>query len=279
MDNTSNETRNILVQLHPALKNAKQILELVTSTLARNNINILYDDAIPDDESIELVLVLGGDGSVLKATEYSRLHNIPVLGINYGHVGFLTEANPDDLHVVLDRIATKDYRIVDRMTVEMTLLRPDGEVFHDWALNEFSVERAPDSRSFEVSIGIDNHELSSFMADAILFSTPTGSTAYNFSAGGPVVWPNVEGMILTPIAAHALFTRPLVVGPSSKLELHVLGDPARVWADYRRSLIAPKGSIITVIKGASPVKLARFMDTPFTGRLVDKFQLPVKGWR
>jgi NAD+ kinase len=203
---------------------------------------------------------------------------VPILGINYGHVGFLSEADPDDLPSVVDRIAERAWTVDERMTIDVYVTRPDGRVDTSWALNDAAIEKEETARMIEVSIGVDGRELSNFKVDTVVFSTATGSTAYNFSAGGPIVWPNVEAMILTPIAAHALFTRPLVVGPDSTLELRVQDEDARVWCDGRRILRAPVGSTIRAVHGTKPVLLARIDDTPFSGRLVTKFQLPVKGW-
>lgn len=272
-------TRKIVLVSHPERPDAIETARVVTEHLAELGIETVTSHASRAIVGAELILVIGGDGTILRAAEFGRPAGIPILGINYGHVGFLSEANPDEVPMVMKKIASGAWQIVPRMTIDITVTRPDGTVERSWALNEASVEKEERARMIEASIGVDNRELSSFKVDTVLFSTATGSTAYNFSAGGPVVWPNVECMVLTPIAAHALFTRPLVVGPDSTLELHVLSDDARVWCDGRRVISAPQGSVVTAVKGERPVLLARLNDSPFSGRLVTKFQLPVKGWR
>lgn len=242
----------------------------------------LEADTHPTRESVsecELILVLGGDGTILHAAELGRPVGVPILGINYGHVGFLSEADPVDAPQVVRQIADRSWGVDTRMTIDITVVDPEGKVSTDWALNEVAIEKDIDFRMLEVSIGVDGREISAFKVDTVLFSTATGSTAYNFSGGGPVVWPDVEGMVLTPVAAHALFTRPLVVGPNSELELRVLDGAGRAWCDGRRELRARPGSTITAVKGERPVLLARLNDTPFSGRLVTKFRLPVRGWR
>ncbi|MFT3942766.1 MAG: NAD kinase [Ancrocorticia sp.] len=272
-------TRKIVLLSHPERPDAIETARLVTEHLAELGIDTVTSQAPEATAGAELILVIGGDGTILRAAEFGRPAGLPILGINYGHVGFLSEADPDEVPMVMKKIASGAWQVVPRMTIDIIVTRPDGSSERSWALNEAAVEKDEHARMFEASIGVDNRELSSFKVDTVLFSTATGSTAYNFSAGGPVVWPNVECMVLTPIAAHALFTRPLVVGPDSTLELHVLSDDARVWCDGRRVIAAPRGSVVTAVKGERPVLLARLNDSPFSGRLVKKFQLPVKGWR
>ncbi|MDD7384998.1 MAG: NAD kinase [Actinomycetaceae bacterium] len=230
-------------------------------------------------QGAELILVIGGDGTVLRAAEMSRPWEVPILGINYGHVGFLSEADPEDLQGVIERIVAHDWSFEKRMTIDIEVHYPDGTQVKNWALNEASIEKDEDVRLFEAAIGVDDREISTFKVDNVLFSTATGSTAYNFSAGGPIVWPNVEALLLTPIAAHALFTKPLVVGPDSTLELHVYDGNARIWCDGRREVKTPAGSTVTAIKGKHPIYLARLNSQPFSQRLITKFQLPVTGWR
>lgn len=271
--------RKVVLLSHPERLDAAATVDIVTRHLTDLDIEVVRAHSPEALHGAELILVIGGDGTILRAAEFGRPAGIPILGINYGHVGFLSEADPDDVPLVMQQIASGAWNINSRMTIDITVDRPDGTVARSWALNDAAIEKDEHARMFEAAIGVDARELSSFKADTVLFSTATGSTAYNFSAGGPVVWPNVECMVLTPIAAHALFTRPLVVGPDSTLELHVLGDDARVWCDGRRVLAAPEGSVVTAVKGSKPVLLARLNDSPFSGRLVTKFQLPVKGWR
>jgi NAD+ kinase len=233
-------------------------------------------------EGAELVVVLGGDGSILTGTELARPHGIPVLGVNLGHVGFLAEAEPEALPAVVQRIVASDYLVEERMTLDIVVHTPDGAVHHGWALNEAVLDKGPDGRMVDAAIGVDGRGLSTFACDAVVFATPTGSTAYAFSGGGPVVWPGVEALLLVPIAAHALFTRPLVVGPGSVLEAEVLHEAradAVVRCDGRRTIHAPAGSRVEVRRGHRPAQLALLSDAPFSGRLVAKFDLPVSGWR
>ncbi|MBI5160207.1 MAG: NAD kinase [Micrococcales bacterium] len=231
---------------------------------------------------LELVIVLGGDGTMLRAAEIARGCGAPLLGVNLGHVGFLAEAEREDVAVAVDRVLARDYEVEERMTLDAQVLIGGIAEEGSWALNEVSVEKASRSRSLEVAIEVDGRPLSTFGCDGVVISTPTGSTAYSFSAGGPVVWPSVDALLMVPLSAHALFSRPLVVGPDSVLAVELLGRSASsgvLWADGRRTVELPRGARIEARRSSVPVRLARLSRAPFSRRLVDKFHLPVGGWR
>ena len=230
----------------------------------------------------DLVLVLGGDGTILRGAELARETGTPLLGINLGHVGFLAEADHDDLDHVIEALVAGRYTAEERLTVDVTVFVDGAPVASTWALNEASVEKASRERMLEVQVEIDGRPLSRWGCDGVVCSTPTGSTAYNFSAGGPIVWPEVQALLVVPLSAHALFARPMVVAPSSVISVEVIStnDGGGVlWADGRRTVELPPGARIEVRRGHAPVRLARLYDAPFTDRLVAKFELPVSGWR
>ena len=246
----------------------------------------------------EMVLVIGGDGTLLRAAELARPAGVPLLGVNLGHVGFLAEAEPENLPEAVDRVVEGKYLIERRMTIDVTV-RENGDVTATtWALNEASVEKTARERVLDMVVEVDGRPLSRWGCDGVVFATPTGSTAYAFSAGGPVVWPEVEAMLMVPISAHALFARPVVVSPRSVLATEVIGPAAGqgetsravLWCDGRRRVDLNPGARVEARRGTEPVLLARLggigMDTegaevgaPFTDRLVVKFGLPVAGWR
>jgi len=230
----------------------------------------------------ELAVVIGGDGTILRAAELTRGTDTPLLGVNLGHVGFLAEAESDDLDVTLDAVVHRRYTYDERLTVDVAVYRDKELVARTWALNEASVEKSTPERMLEVIVEIDGRPLSRWGCDGVVCATPTGSTAYNFSAGGPIVWPQVEALLMVPLSAHALFARPLVVAPSSVLAIEVLSrseGAGVLWADGRRTVDLPPGARIEVRRGQHPVRLARLHEAPFTDRLVAKFDLPVEGWR
>jgi NAD+ kinase len=243
-----------------------------------------YEVVTADDDAargVEVALVLGGVGTLLRATELARPAGAPLLGVNLGHIGFLAEAERDDLAHTVDRVLARDYQVEERLTLEVSVCSENGKTASsDWALNEISVEKAARERMLDIVIEVDGRPLSRFGCDGVVCATPTGSTAYAWSAGGPVVWPDVDAMLLVPISAHALFARPLVVAPTSVLAVEVHSPAAGVmWADGRRTTALTRGSRIEVCRSADPVRLARLSTKPFTDRLVAKFDLPVRGWR
>jgi len=232
-------------------------------------------------DSCELAIVLGGDGTLLRAAELARPSGTPLLGVNLGHVGFLAEAERADLVATVDRVVEESYDVEERMTLDVEVTVAGRHVATHWALNEASVEKAARERMLEVVVEVDGRPLSRWGCDGVVCATPTGSTAYAFSAGGPVVWPEVEALLLVPISAHALFARPLVTAPSSLLALEVLPETAGgvLWCDGRRSSELSPGARVEVRRSTRPVRLARLHQRPFTDRLVAKFALPVHGWR
>jgi NAD+ kinase len=231
---------------------------------------------------LELAVVLGGDGTILKAAELVRESQTPLLGINLGHVGFLAESEKNQISSTISRVVEKDYLVKERLTLDVTVKLEGNQVYRTWALNEATVEKSARQRMLEVVVEVDGRPLSSFGCDGIVMSTPTGSTAYAFSAGGPVVWPSVDALLMVPLSAHALFARPLVISPNSLLAVEVLHRSAGagvLWCDGRRSTELPAGARVEVRKSDKPVRLARLLQGPFTDRLVKKFSLPVEGWR
>lgn len=239
-----------------------------------------YDVALAD---IELAIVLGGDGTILRAAELVRGGTAPVLGINLGHVGFLAEIERDDMDDAVRRVIAKDYRVEERLALAVRVKDADDSVIYEtWALNEATVEKASRERMLEVVMEVDGRPLSSFGCDGVVVASPTGSTAYNFSAGGPIIWPNVEAIAVVPLSAHALFARPLVVDPGASIAIEVLERTSGVgilWCDGRRSHDLPPGARVVVRRSSRPVRLARLHPAAFTDRLVRKFRLPVEGWR
>jgi NAD+ kinase len=233
-------------------------------------------------EDLDLVMVLGGDGSILRAAEIVNGNPAPILGINLGHVGFMTEAERSEIPAVLDAVAAGNFSTSERTTLEVKVWQEGKEVFSSWAINEVAVEKSARERMLEVVLEIDARPVSSFGCDGVLVSTPTGSTAYAFSAGGPVVWPNVEAFVVVPLSAHALFARPLVIDPASTVAVEVLRrSPGSgvLWCDGRRTFDLGPGARIEVAKRPVPVKMVVLDNAPFADRLVRKFSLPVSGWR
>jgi NAD+ kinase len=239
---------------------------------------------VKPEDGIELMLVLGGDGTILRAAEWVLDSEIPLLGVNLGHVGFLAEAESSEIDTIVAHVVDRSYTVEERFTIDVTLR--DSKTFKsEWssyAINEVSIEKAARERMLEVLVEVDGRPLSRWACDGMLVSTPTGSTAYAFSAGGPVVWPGVDALLVVPLSAHALFARPLVLSPTSTVVVEVLDvSPTHgmVWCDGRRSVELHSGTEIEVTRGKQRLRLARLSQAPFTDRLVQKFGLRVEGWR
>ncbi|MFD6418971.1 NAD kinase [Streptomyces sp. NPDC060194] len=293
------DTRTVFLLAHTGRPAAIRSAELVVEGLLRNGLGVRVlaaeaeDLPLPDTVEVvaeptpdvldgcELLIVLGGDGTLLRGAEIARASGVPMLGVNLGRVGFLAEAERDDLDKVVDRVVGRSYEVEERMTLDV-VVHSDGAVVHlDWALNEAAVQKVEPERMLEVVLEIDGRPVTGFGCDGIVCATPTGSTAYAFSAGGPVVWPEVEALLMVPIGAHALFAKPLVTSPESVLAVEVQHHTPHgvLWCDGRRAVELRPGARVEVRRGAVPVRLARLHHASFTDRLVAKFALPVAGWR
>lgn len=277
--------QEVVAQLHAAGIEVRMLEQEAADLAASGHVDpaaVTVCDGGPGSAAdTELVLVLGGDGSILRAAELARAAAVPLLGVNLGRVGFLAEADSVDLEHTLERLLARDYGVEERMTLDVAVL-VDGEVVdRGWALNECSVEKSHRERMLELVVEIDGRPLSRWGCDGVVVATPTGSTAYAFSAGGPVVWPTVQALTVVPISAHALFARALVVAPTSSVAIEVLpsGTTGLIACDGRRTAALPHGARVEVRRGSDPVLLARMHDRPFTDTLVRKFALPVEGWR
>ena len=305
----TSDPRTILLVIHPLRGEANETAHRVGKSLGANGIHlrVLAAEAIDRGplhldpvelratgatvevveatadaaEGCELVLVLGGDGTFLRAAELARNAEIPVLGINLGRIGFLAEAEAEAIDEILDHVIARDYALENRMTLDVLVTVGDEVLSRGWALNEASLEKGVHQGVLGVMVAIDGRPVSAFGCDGVLVSSPTGSTAYAFSAGGPVVWPDLEAIIVVPNNAHALFARPMVTNPNAVITVDVGADnpDAVVLCDGRREAVVPAGARLQVTKCRTPLKWVRLDSAPFTDRLVRKFQLPVNSWR
>jgi len=290
--------REVLLVVHTGRADTRRAAESVAGWFAEADIRMrvlegeapelpgsCYQSVVPvgldSAAGTELVFVLGGDGTLLRAAELARPAGVPVLAVNMGRVGFLAEADSDVLEEAVKQVIAQRYEVVDRMTVDVTATLAGRQLAKTWALNEASVEKSSRERILDVRIEVDNRPVSSFGCDGVLCATPTGSTAYAFSAGGPVVWPDVQALLVVPSNAHAMFARPLVVSPDSVVAVEVdpSGHPAVLCCDGRRTFVLPPGARVEVVGGEKPARLVKLRQGPFTDRLVHKFELPVQGWR
>ena len=269
--------RAVLLLVNASREEAKGAAETISKILVAAGIKI-YTPADSDIPSVEVVLVLGGDGTILRGAEFALKENIPLLGINLGHVGFMAEVEAFTFEKVAQAVIDKDYVLDPRMLLTFQVKRGKKIIDQGWALNEISIERKSTTMA-ELFVQIDDRPLSRWGCDGIICATPTGSTAYAFSAGGPVLWPEVQAMVLLPIAAHALFAKPMVIAPTSTIGITIESSDASLSADALRKIELEKNDHIEITKNSNQVILAHLKSTIFTDRLVAKFKLPIEGWR
>lgn len=288
----SSNARQLLIVLHPNRPEAKDVARDIVSKLKTHNFNFYCVTAtdIPGVEQIsrewlknnlenfELALVLGGDGTILRGAEMVHGSKVPVLGINLGHVGFLAQIGRPSIDEIATAINEKSYTLEKRMTLSYQVLRENSLVAQGWALNEITVERNTEAM-MELFVQVDHRPLSRWGCDGVICATPTGSTAYAFSAGGPVVWPDVEALVLLPLAAHALFSDPMVISPKSEIAIDVESDEGALSADGLRKFHLLEKDRVVITSEKSFINLAHMEAAAFTDRLVAKFKLPVDGWR
>ena len=276
--------KTVLLVTHPTRPEAISTANELTKILTGKQINVfatIKTDGANDfkaSDQIDLAVVLGGDGTMLRAAEIFRGKQVPILGINLGHVGFLAEIERPSLTEIVDAIASGTFSIEERMSLNYQLLRGGKVIESGWALNEVVVERN-DHQMIDLFVQIDHRPLSRWWCDAVICATPTGSTAYAYSAGGPVVWPEVDALVLLPLAAHALFSKPMVVSPKSEIAIDLESDSADLNADGIRRTKLQKNDRIVLTSDKEDILLAHIKPATFTDRIVAKFKLPVEGWR
>ena len=276
--------KSVLLVTHPRRVEAATAAKELNTLLTAKNIKVfstLTTLDIPEykqNESVDLAVVLGGDGTMLRAAQLFRGRNVPILGINLGHVGFLAEIERPALSEIAQAISDNSITVEERMSLNYQLIRDGKQIETGWALNEVLVERN-DHQMIDLFVQIDHRPLSRWWCDSVICATPTGSTAYAFSAGGPVVWPEVDAVVLLPLAAHALFSRPMVVSPKSEIVLDLGSDSADLNSDGIRRTKLQKNDRIILTSDKEDVLLAHIKAATFTDRLVAKFKLPVEGWR
>ena len=280
--------RSAVLVINPARAEAVEAANVLTDlllkakfdlfTISDVSINGVTNCAAENLPVVEIAVVLGGDGTILRGAELTRERNIPLLGINIGHVGFLAEVIRPEISAVAKSVIDKSYGLDSRMVLAYEVIRSDKVIDTGWALNEVTVERQH-TTMVELFVQIDGRPLSRWGCDGLIASTPTGSTAYAFSAGGPVLWPEVEALVLLPISAHALFARPMVISPKSEIVVEIQSDEALLSADALRKYPLVSGDQVRITRDASKILLSHIVATTFTDRIVAKFKLPVEGWR
>jgi NAD+ kinase len=277
---------SILLVVHPTRPAAAKFGNLLAEKFTAEKYQVFsnFPDLINSAKELEAVdgisaaIVLGGDGTILRAAELVRGHDIPIIGVNLGNVGFLAEIAQPSVDEIVNAVQKGELHREPRLVLKYEIIRA-GKVFSQgWALNEVAVERSS-TQMLELFVQIDGRPLSKWGCDGVICATPTGSTAYAFSAGGPVLWPEVSALVLLPLAAHALFSRPMVVSPDCEIVIDVSSQNAQISSDGLRQTDLIAGDRIVLTRDASKIQLAYIANGKFTDRLVAKFKLPIEGWR
>lgn len=283
--------RRVLLLLHPKRESALTVALDLARGLSAAGISVEHHlstegRGVPEIarysgrpiREFELIVVLGGDGTMLRSAELAHGSNTPILGINIGHLGFLAEVERPTTNQLVGAIVERSFVKEERMSISYEVERHGEIIDSGWALNEIVIEKEF-SQMVELFVSVDGRPLSLWNCDGVLCATPTGSTAYAFSAGGPVVWPDVDALVLLPLAAHALFARPMVLSPRSEIAISVRSEHATLSADGFRNKPLIAGDLVHITRDSRSFIFARMNDAPFTNRLVAKFRLPIEGWR
>lgn len=278
--------KKIALVVHPTRPAAINFANKLAAEFLKEKIEVVSNHpdllqgsrAIGDISEISTVIVLGGDGTILRAADIVKGYEVPIIGINLGNVGFLAEISEPSITEIVTAVKSGEIHREPRLTLKYEISRSGTVVAQGWALNEVAVERSS-TRMLELFVQIDGRPLSKWGCDGVVCATPTGSTAYAFSAGGPVVWPEVSALVLLPLAAHALFSRPMVISPESEIVIDVLSNDAQISADGLRQEKILIGDRIVITREKAKIQLAYVNAGNFTDRLVAKFKLPIEGWR
>ena len=257
----------IALVVHPDRQEAAAVADDLRAGARQRGMEVV--DARRIDGDISVVVAVGGDGTMLEAVRHAQGAGVPVLGINVGHVGFLAAVDPARAGDALDALATGSYRLSKRMTLEAEWDRHTAV-----GINDVVVEKVVSQHAVRVALRVDGRHFTTYRADGLVIASPTGSTAYAFSAGGPMVDPEMEALLVTPVAAHNLFAPTVLFGQLTELELTSLTDrQVRVNVDGREAAVLDPGEPLVVRRGARPATFVVPWPRPFTDVVREKFRL------
>lgn len=222
----------------------------------------------------DMLICFGGDGTLLHASKAATAAGVPILGVNIGTMGFMAELETSELSM-LSTLTEKRYTVEQRMMLEATVLRENSEVFHEKALNDAVITKGAVARVIQMEIYCDKREVMSFSGDGVVIATPTGSTAYSMSAGGPIVEPSAENLVITPVCAHSMQSRPIVTAGHRKIEIKIgrMGRKnAFLSVDGGRAFRLNTGDIVRISKSNHVTKFVKLTDRSFFDILNQKFK-------
>lgn len=269
--------RTIGLVIHPSNPRAQEAAEQVREHGAYRGLNVIDMEDFEQEEAPDAILALGGDGTLLRAAQIAWKLDVPVVGANLGNLGFLSTVAPDRVDEMVKHLITDIYRVEQRMMLQARGSLEGRELFCVMALNEIVLERGLDSRVVSIRVRVDEETVAVYIADGFIVSTPTGSTAYSLSAGGPVVEPEVEAIVLTSICAHSPLWRSIVVNPNRAVTLETPADPVAVSVDGQLVYRMEAGSTVSVVRHARPLKLLAAYRSHFYDKLRSRFHVEPPG--
>jgi NAD+ kinase len=281
------------IVVHLTRRSAWDFVEETAAELTRRGVEVavpasdaavtgLTKWAIADEHfaaEVDLVFSLGGDGTMLRAVDLVLAEQVPVLGVNIGHLGYLTALAPHELLDSLDSLLAGDYEVEERMTLDVEVCRPGDATVHRFhALNDAVVEKSSPGNTVRLGVAFNGKPFLDYSTDGLIIATPTGSTAYAFSVRGPIMSPTMNALIVVPVSPHMLFDRSLVLDGDENVTVTVLdGRAGTLFVDGRDHGLVPEGTTVTCTKGASRAKLVSFGPRDFYTRVTSKFALPIPG--
>jgi len=268
----------IAFAVRPHRPEADALADRAEAWLARRghgSVRSVMTDRTIDLDGADLLVSLGGDGTLLRSVDNALPTGVPVLGVNLGRLGYLTEVEPAGLETALSRFLEGDYEVEERMTLSVAVTTADGRVTQErCALNEATVEKTVPGHTVRIAASIDGTPFVTYAADGLLLATPTGSTAYNLSARGPLLSPRLRALVLTPVSPHMLFDRPLVLDAEQRVHLEILGPrPAVLVVDGLTVADLEPGATVDCREGDRPARFVTFGSRDFHAILRAKFHL------
>jgi NAD+ kinase len=239
-----------------AVRGCQVVVERETGRIVADGAAVVELGALPS--RVELIVVLGGDGTLLSVARVVHGHDVPILGVNLGGLGFLTATTLEAMYPTLEAVLRGDFAAEERMALAVSLERAGETLAEYHVVNDVVVAKGGQGRLLDLEVSVDGQTASAYRADGLIIATPTGSTAYNLSAAGPILFPTMDAVVLTPVASHALTNRPIVLPATARVDVTLLRDaPAALWLDGQPGLAVTRKDVVRVQRSGGRVRLIR----------------------
>ncbi|MDI9484530.1 MAG: NAD(+)/NADH kinase [Bacillota bacterium] len=269
---------NIGIVPHTGKPIALKLVEELSGFLKGRGVcfEVIAEPSLDNLSTFDIVIVLGGDGTLLNAARLTSQVQVPVFGVNVGHLGFLTEVETDGLFPAMEKLLSGDYRLEERMLIGATIKRNGKEISRNIALNDFVITRGTFARLIDLSIFVDGQHVTDYSADGVIVATPTGSTAYSLSAGGPILEPVLQCICITPICAHSLAARSVVTSAEATVSVHLKGVSGEVMLtiDGQHGFPLQSGDCVTISRADQPALFVKLSGRGFFQVLHSRLKMP-----